>query len=108
VAQLVNECSESALFSEDSWYQRKEKYLANFCAASSESRRIMLADKLHNARSNLVEYYQFGADFWQFFKTGKSGMLWFYRSLLESINLLGEHRILAIQLETIVNQLEET
>ena len=45
----------------------------------------MLADKLHNARSILADYYRYGDTVWSRFKGGKERTLWYYNSITEIV-----------------------
>jgi (p)ppGpp synthase/HD superfamily hydrolase len=82
VATLVRECTESETFPKPPWKERKERYLEQLKNSDLGAYRIAIADKLHNARSILMDYHRQGNSVWQKFKGGKEGTLWFYRSIL--------------------------
>ena len=53
---------------------------------------MSVADKLHNARSVLLDYYEIGDALWPRFATGKVGVLWYYRSLVTAYGEGGSFR----------------
>jgi (p)ppGpp synthase/HD superfamily hydrolase len=83
VVNIVDGCSEDETLPKPPWKERKLNYLEKIRLASSEIRRVALADKLHNARSIVADWEREGEKVWQRFKGGKEGTLWFYRSFLE-------------------------
>lgn len=83
VVSIVDGCTEDETLPKPPWKERKLNYLEKMRFASSEIRRVALADKLHNARSIVADWEQEGEKVWHRFKGGKEGTLWFYRSFLE-------------------------
>ncbi len=83
VVSIVDGCTEDETLPKPPWKERKLNYLEKMRLASSEIRRVALADKLHNARSIVADWEREGEKVWQRFKGGKEGTLWFYRSFLE-------------------------
>lgn len=53
------------------WYERKRAYVDSFPAKSPAALRVSLADKLHNARSILLDYRAHGDDLWARFGQGQ-------------------------------------
>src|SRR3954452_20011660 len=53
------------------WYRRKRAYVDAFPRKSPAALRVCLADKLHNARSILVDYRTLGDDLWARFGQGQ-------------------------------------
>jgi (p)ppGpp synthase/HD superfamily hydrolase len=53
------------------WYQRKRAYVDAFPEKSPAALRVCLADKLHNARSILLDYRTFGDALWARFGQGQ-------------------------------------
>ena len=76
------------------WRERKEKYLNHIREGAGGALRIVLADKLHNIRTMLVDYRRNGDDLWRIFNSGKAGQLWFYQSLVTAFEQGGAHGIL--------------
>lgn len=81
VVAIIDGCTESDVDPKPPWEERKKKYLQNLRHASPSVRRVSLADKLHNARSLLADYRQYGSSIWSQFKAGKDRTLWFYQQL---------------------------
>lgn len=67
----------------EAWKQRKEAYIAHIEAAEDVALlRVSCADKLHNARTILLDLHEHGEEIWSRFRAGsKEGVLWYYRSL---------------------------
>ena len=53
------------------WYERKRAYIAAFPDKSPAALRVSLADKLHNARSILLDYRTHGDALWARFRQGQ-------------------------------------
>jgi GTP pyrophosphokinase len=53
------------------WFERKQAYLGSFPGKSPAALRVSLADKLHNARSILIDYRTHGDAVWARFKQGQ-------------------------------------
>lgn len=83
VAGIVDACSDTYLTPKPPWRERKERYLEHLKSADAGVLRVSLADKLHNARAILRDLRLQGADVWLRFNGGRSGTLWYYRSLVE-------------------------
>jgi (p)ppGpp synthase/HD superfamily hydrolase len=64
------------------WRVRKAAYLAHLADASEAVLRVSLADKLHNARSILVDLRADGAAVWDRFHAGPGEQAWYYGELL--------------------------
>jgi (p)ppGpp synthase/HD superfamily hydrolase len=84
VADIVLGCSDStSIFKKAPWKERKDGYLAHLATASEDVLKVSLADKLHNARTILLDLRQDGNLVWQRFNGGKEGALWYYRALVD-------------------------
>ncbi len=64
------------------WRSRKDAYLRHLSQASESVLRISLADKLHNARSILVDLRADGVAVWDRFNARPEDQAWYYRALL--------------------------
>ena len=85
VAMIVAACSDT-LEADDQrpWRERKAAYLAHLPSVTDDAvLRVVLADKVHNARSIVRDYRAEGEPLWQRF-TNKSAadQLWYYDELL--------------------------
>lgn len=82
VARIVKGCSDSFFTPKPPWKDRKQDYLIHLEVADADILRVSLADKLHNARSILLDLETHGDLVWDRFNGGKHGTLWYYQSLL--------------------------
>jgi (p)ppGpp synthase/HD superfamily hydrolase len=74
VAGIVRDNSDSVLAEGETkprWYERKKAYLDAFPRKSPAALRVSLADKLHNARSILLDYRTEGDALWGRFGQGQ-------------------------------------
>ncbi len=89
VAEIVEDCTESDTDPKPAWKERKLATIKKLREVSPQAKRVILADKLHNARSILGDWYRIGDAIWERFKTGKAGTLWYFRSIVEVDRELG-------------------
>jgi (p)ppGpp synthase/HD superfamily hydrolase len=78
------------------WYQRKQAYIDSFPQKAPPSLRVCLADKLHNARSILLDYRTHGDALWARFQQGQGlATRVYYRELAAAFERerprMGEH-----------------
>ena len=83
------------------WYERKQAYIDSFPRKAPASLRVCLADKLHNARSILLDYRTEGDVLWARFGQGQGiATRIYYRELAAAFERerprLGEHASPAI------------
>ena len=64
------------------WRERKEAYLRHLQGASASVLKVSLADKLHNARSILVDLRADGEAVWTRFNADRSDQAWYFGELL--------------------------
>ncbi|MGF1668624.1 MAG: HD domain-containing protein [Acidimicrobiia bacterium] len=105
VARIVRDCSDAEPgLGEDKlpWRPRKEAYIASLAEHDDDSLLVSNADKLHNARSILVDYERLGPSLWERFNP-EADQLWYYRSLVAMFHR--RQTPLAGELERIVTQL---
>jgi len=82
VKQIVLRLSDTFEDPKPPWRKRKEDYLAHL--RTEENRSVLLvaiADKLHNARSIVLDLDDHGEEVWERFTGGKEGSLWYYNEL---------------------------
>lgn len=106
VVSIVDGCTDSEVIPKPPWKERKQRYIERLRYASPEVLRVSQADKLHNARSILADWYRGGEAVWNKFKGGKQGTLWYYRSLLAVYQEAGSS-FLSEELERVIAQLEQ-
>ena len=75
VVAIVDGCTESDTIPKPTWRDRKQRYLQQLRQGSLSVRRVALADKLHNARTILLDYRQQGENLWSVFTSGKEELL---------------------------------
>ena len=83
VTAIVDGCTEPDKTPGMAWKEHKRLYLQQLRQASPQVRRVALADKLHNARSLLVNFRLEGESIWNQFKGGKENVLWLGNAQLE-------------------------
>ena len=106
ITDIVNGCTDSDTTPKPPWLQRKEAYIEHIPTASQSVRLVSAADKLHNSRSILNDYYIVGESVWNRFQGGKEGSLWYYRSLVKAFRQ-AEVTPLIEELDRVVTQLEQ-
>jgi (p)ppGpp synthase/HD superfamily hydrolase len=89
VAEIVLGCSDTYERPKPPWQGRKEHHLATLSSAPPSVLRVVVADKLHNARALLRDYRTFGEPLWERFRGGKDGTLWYYQEICERLRALG-------------------
>jgi (p)ppGpp synthase/HD superfamily hydrolase len=106
VADIVEGCTDAFSQPKPPWKARKETYLAHLKLAGPDVRRVSLADKLHNARTILVDLRRYGERTWWRFNGGREGSLWYYHSLLEVYRELDDSPMVA-ELASVIAEIEK-
>jgi (p)ppGpp synthase/HD superfamily hydrolase len=110
VAGIVEGCTDTDVTPKPPWRARKEAYLAHLPGAPPSVLLVSAADKLHNARTILLDSRTVGAGVFERFKGGRDGTLWYYRSLVGIYRAAGSARssvvLLAEDLDAVVTELE--
>lgn len=83
VAAIVLACTDSTEEPKPPWQERKERYLPHLPHVPPDALLVSVADKLHNARSILIDLRSHGVEMFDRFIGGRDGTLWYYRSLVE-------------------------
>jgi len=111
VASIVDGCTDTYETPKPPWRQRKDDYLTHLRSASPSVWRVSLADKLHNARTILVDLHSQGGVIWERFNGGKTGSLWYYRRLVQIFQELFDSGMLrspmVTMLDEVVTQIEK-
>jgi hypothetical protein len=89
VAAIVWACSDTDQKPKPPWRERKERYIAHLQEASPEVLRVSCADKVHNARSILLDYRTQGEKLWGRFSASGDETLWYYEQLLGAFRRRG-------------------
>ena len=110
VAGIVDHCTDAyASHGEEKpdWSVRKADYIANLRQASESVRLVSAADKLHNARSILMDYRLVGtAVFDRFKKKTVFHTLWYYRRLADVFLETEPNNPLMQELDRVVSEIE--
>ena len=85
ISHLMAACTDADTIPKPPWRPRKEKYIRHLQTAPPEVLPIVLADKIHNARTILRDYRELGDEVWRRFQGGKEGTLWYYRTLAATL-----------------------
>ncbi len=83
VTSIVDGCSDTDVLPKPPWLERKTAYITHLLTAPSAVLLVSAADKLHNVRAILGDYRVIGEAVWLRFSGGKTGTLWYYRSLID-------------------------
>ena len=89
VAGIVEGCTDTLESPKPKWRPRKEAYLAHLQTAHRSVRLVAAADKLHNARTILVDYRSVGEKVWERFAAAKDETLWYYGAVTRVLEAKG-------------------
>jgi len=104
IADIVLACTDTMESPKPDWRRRKAEFLDSLNQVSDSARRVIAADKLHNARCTLSDFRLNGDDVWERFTGKKEGTLWYYRSIAEILSRTGPH-LLAAELARVVSEM---
>ncbi|TCL58309.1 GTP pyrophosphokinase [Hydrogenispora ethanolica] len=107
VAEVVAGCTDAWGEPKPAWEERKRRYLEHLPQAAPATLLVSSADKLHNARTILEDYRQFGETLWPRFSHGKPGILWYYRALATAYRRAGAPERIVAELERVLDELEK-
>ena len=105
VADIVLGCTDTDILPKPPWRERKETYVAHIRQAPRSVRLVSTCDKLHNARSILLDYRAVGEAVWSRFTGGREGTLWYYRALVDAFASHGGSPVVD-ELGRVVGELE--
>lgn len=105
VAEIVWACSDTDETPKPLWKERKTQYIGHIGQASPEARRVSCADKVHNARSILLDYRERGENLWERFNAKGDEQLWYYRELVKAFRQPDCSRLVD-ELERVTSELE--
>lgn len=104
VAKIVEDCSDYIDGPKPRWQERKQKYIKHLPEVSASSRRVSLADKIHNAGTILRDLRHHGGKTFDRFNGKRSGTLWYYDALARTF-MEQKPDEMAKELDRIVNDL---
>ncbi len=105
VTEIVDGCTDTDESPKPAWRARKENYIRHVEVASASVRLVSACDKLHNARSLLMDYRVFGEDLWSRFTGRRDGTLWYYRAMVNALRSAGSSPVVE-ELDRVVSELE--
>jgi GTP pyrophosphokinase len=95
VVMIVDFCTDTDQTPKPPWRGRKEGHIGHVATAPPEALRVIVADKLHNARTLLADYRRHGEEIWGVFNGGREGTLWYYRAMHDAAARSGPPALLA-------------
>ena len=105
VTEIVDGCTDTDESPKPAWRARKENYIRHVEGASASVRLVSACDKLHNARSLIMDYRVFGEDLWSRFTGRRKGTLWYYRAMVNALRSAGATPVVE-ELDRVVSELE--
>lgn len=83
VARVVEACSDTFETPKPPWLERKTRYIDHLRLGDpgDDVWVVSIADKVHNVRSIVHDRRIVGEAVWERFTAGRSGTLWYYRTL---------------------------
>jgi (p)ppGpp synthase/HD superfamily hydrolase len=105
VAAMVEALSDAVVVPKPPWRERKELILTRLQGASMAVLRIAIADRLHNASSQLMDYQRMGEGFWERFNAPKAEILWALQAFIQLCQERGVESRNLSQLERIFQAL---
>jgi (p)ppGpp synthase/HD superfamily hydrolase len=105
VTEIVDGCTDTDQSPKPAWRVRKEDYIRHVREASASVRLVSACDKLHNARSLVMDYRVFGEDLWSRFTGRRDGTLWYYRAMVNALRAAGASPVVE-ELDRVVSELE--
>lgn len=105
VTEIVDGCTDTDQTPKPAWRARKEAYIRHVSEASASVRLVSACDKLHNARSLVMDYRIYGEDLWSRFTGRRDGTLWYYRAMVNAFRAAGSGEVIE-ELDRVVTELE--
>lgn len=105
VTEIVEGCTDTDESPKPAWRPRKELYIRHIAEASASVRLVSACDKLHNARSLVMDYRIYGEDLWSRFTGRRAGTLWYYRAMVNALRAAGPSPVVE-ELDRVVTELE--
>jgi (p)ppGpp synthase/HD superfamily hydrolase len=88
VAAIVEGCSDTLETPKPPWRARKDRFLARLAALGPEVWLVVLADKVHNARTIVDNLRAIGPAALDRFSGGRDGTVWYYGTLAAELSAL--------------------
>lgn len=94
VASIVLALSDTTLQPKPPWLERKRAFITRAASMSPDVKLVCAADKLHNARSILLDYERIGAEVFERFTASREQTIWYYDSVHRALATGWDHRLL--------------
>ena len=110
VASIVRECSDSLTDDPDDkapWRERKKAHLEHLRGVSASALLVTAADKLHNARSLVMDLQQYGRSYLNHFNAEPRQIVWYYQQMYSALVALAAPPRLTSELGQCVFSLTE-
>jgi (p)ppGpp synthase/HD superfamily hydrolase len=105
VTEIVEGCTDTDESPKPPWRTRKEAYIRHVREASPSVRLVSACDKVHNARSLVMDYRICGEALWDRFTGRRDGTLWYYRAMVTALRAAGTSPVVD-ELDRVVTELE--
>lgn len=107
VAEIVSGCTDTFEAPKPEWKRRKAHYIARLPRESASVRLVSAADKLHNARSILMDYRREGDKVFDRFRAdSKHHTVWYYRKLADTYLSSDPGSALFEEVDRVVSEIE--
>jgi hypothetical protein len=90
VLAIINAGTDADKVPKPPWEDRKRAYIAHIPAMPADAALVSICEKVHNARSIVVDYLTLGDVVFERFNAGKDRTLWYYAEVTKAF--LGHHR----------------
>jgi (p)ppGpp synthase/HD superfamily hydrolase len=94
VVSIVLALSDSTVQPKPPWLERKRVFIERAARMSPDVKLVCAADKLHNARSILIDHELIGEEVFDRFTASKEQTLWYYDSVHRALATSWDHRLL--------------
>lgn len=105
VTEIVEGCTDTDESPKPPWRDRKEAYVRHVREAPASVRLVSACDKVHNARSLVMDYRIYGEALWDRFTGRRAGTLWYYRAMVTALQAAGGSPVVD-ELNRVVTELE--
>jgi (p)ppGpp synthase/HD superfamily hydrolase len=106
VGDIVDSCSDTQEKPKPPWPERKARYISHLYQTTPSARLVSAADKLHNARSILMDFRREGKAVFDRFSVDEHHTFWYYRKLIEAFKQREPDSAIVQELERVVLELE--
>ena len=84
VLAIIDAGTDATTFPKPPWEERKRAYIEHIPAMAADAALVSICEKLHNARSIVVDYLTLGDAIFERFNAGKDRTLWYYTEVAKA------------------------